>query len=95
MWRRGPEGPSTLCNACGVKWKHGKLGGSPSTSPPKRRRSIGETLEIKEASPTPTLGVTPIPPILAPIKKRKYMAMAAAALSKQTLDAENEPPKQE
>ncbi|KAG0265447.1 hypothetical protein BG011_004667 [Mortierella polycephala] len=25
MWRRGPLGPSTLCNACGVKWKHGKI----------------------------------------------------------------------
>ncbi|KAF9349176.1 hypothetical protein BGX34_001981, partial [Mortierella sp. NVP85] len=25
MWRRGPSGPSTLCNACGVKWKHGKI----------------------------------------------------------------------
>ncbi|KAL1922065.1 uncharacterized protein VTP21DRAFT_10707 [Calcarisporiella thermophila] len=25
MWRRGPLGPSTLCNACGVKWKQGKI----------------------------------------------------------------------
>ncbi|KAF9540023.1 hypothetical protein EC957_004690 [Mortierella hygrophila] len=25
MWRRGPKGPGTLCNACGVKWKHGKI----------------------------------------------------------------------
>ncbi|KAG0203179.1 hypothetical protein BGX31_003407 [Mortierella sp. GBA43] len=25
MWRRGPNGPGTLCNACGVKWKHGKI----------------------------------------------------------------------
>ncbi|KAK9723375.1 hypothetical protein K7432_001984 [Basidiobolus ranarum] len=25
MWRRGPAGPGTLCNACGVKWKHGKI----------------------------------------------------------------------
>ncbi|KAI7905425.1 uncharacterized protein BX663DRAFT_549427 [Cokeromyces recurvatus] len=25
MWRRGPEGAGTLCNACGVKWKHGKI----------------------------------------------------------------------
>ena len=46
MWRRGPKGPSTLCNACGVKWKHGKIlqdqvdtqnepktGGSSSTTP--------------------------------------------------------------
>ncbi|OZJ06094.1 hypothetical protein BZG36_01133 [Bifiguratus adelaidae] len=25
MWRRGPHGAGTLCNACGVKWKHGKI----------------------------------------------------------------------
>lgn len=25
MWRRGPEGAGTLCNACGVKWKNGKI----------------------------------------------------------------------
>lgn len=25
MWRRGPDGPGTLCNSCGVKWKHGKV----------------------------------------------------------------------
>ncbi|KAI9495482.1 hypothetical protein BDB00DRAFT_235179 [Zychaea mexicana] len=32
MWRRGPQGAGTLCNACGVKWKHGKiLSGSTST----------------------------------------------------------------
>ncbi|KAF9402725.1 hypothetical protein BGX21_008986 [Mortierella sp. AD011] len=30
MWRRGPNGPSTLCNACGVKWKHGKILQDPS-----------------------------------------------------------------
>ena len=29
LWRRGPAGPRTLCNACGVKWTKGKL---PSTS---------------------------------------------------------------
>ncbi|KAI8872318.1 hypothetical protein GQ42DRAFT_161416 [Ramicandelaber brevisporus] len=25
MWRRGPAGAGTLCNACGVKWKNGKI----------------------------------------------------------------------
>ncbi|KAJ1959230.1 hypothetical protein GGI12_004442 [Dipsacomyces acuminosporus] len=25
MWRRGPDGTGTLCNACGVKWKNGKI----------------------------------------------------------------------
>lgn len=30
MWRRGPDGAGTLCNACGVKWKNGKISFSPS-----------------------------------------------------------------
>ncbi|KAI9008284.1 hypothetical protein BC832DRAFT_539152 [Gaertneriomyces semiglobifer] len=25
LWRRGPEGTKTLCNACGVRWMHGRL----------------------------------------------------------------------
>lgn len=25
LWRSGPKGPKTLCNACGVRWKKGKL----------------------------------------------------------------------
>ncbi|KAI9265250.1 hypothetical protein BDA99DRAFT_559311 [Phascolomyces articulosus] len=50
MWRRGPQGAGTLCNACGVKWKHGKIlcgndtGPAPtstttSTTSTSRRRS--------------------------------------------------------
>lgn len=25
LWRAGPDGPKTLCNACGVRYKKGKL----------------------------------------------------------------------
>jgi len=25
MWRRGPAGNQTLCNACGLQWKYGKI----------------------------------------------------------------------
>lgn len=25
LWRSGPDGPKTLCNACGVRYKKGKL----------------------------------------------------------------------
>jgi len=25
MWRNGPVGPKTLCNACGIRWTQGKL----------------------------------------------------------------------
>lgn len=31
MWRRGPDGTASLCNACGVKFKAGKLQLSPTT----------------------------------------------------------------
>ncbi|KAM3586537.1 hypothetical protein VKS41_001609 [Umbelopsis sp. WA50703] len=33
MWRRGPQGAGTLCNACGVKWKHGKILCGSNTEP--------------------------------------------------------------
>ena len=33
MWRRGPKGPSQLCNACGAKWKAGRLN-VPDVPPP-------------------------------------------------------------
>ncbi|KAF9998367.1 hypothetical protein BGZ79_007958 [Entomortierella chlamydospora] len=35
-WRRGPDGPHTLCNACGVKWRQGRIfiDAPPVTAPP-------------------------------------------------------------
>jgi hypothetical protein len=35
MWRRGPKGCSTLCNACGVKWKNALI--RAGILPPKGR----------------------------------------------------------
>ncbi|KAF9435083.1 hypothetical protein BGZ76_006917 [Entomortierella beljakovae] len=44
MWRRGPNGPSTLCNACGVKWKHGKiLQGPNDTNMTQKSSSVTST----------------------------------------------------
>ena len=41
LWRNGPLGPKTLCNACGVRFKLGKLpppgGWPPGHVPPPRR----------------------------------------------------------
>ncbi|KAF9106646.1 hypothetical protein BGX27_009072 [Mortierella sp. AM989] len=35
-WRRGPDGPHTLCNACGVKWRQGRIfiDTAPAITPP-------------------------------------------------------------
>jgi hypothetical protein len=41
MWRRGPEGPATLCNACGARWKSGRLG-MPSARGRKGSVGVGE-----------------------------------------------------
>ena len=30
LWRRGPDGVASLCNACGVKWKSGRITIEPS-----------------------------------------------------------------
>ncbi|CAO3631272.1 unnamed protein product [Cunninghamella echinulata] len=44
MWRRGPEGAGTLCNACGVKWKHGKiLAGVTASSSSPQSESTGSS----------------------------------------------------
>ncbi|KAG0281013.1 hypothetical protein BGZ95_007383 [Linnemannia exigua] len=51
MWRRGPNGPGTLCNACGVKWKHGKI--------------LEDASEKTKAAPKPAVAVVVPPPVVA------------------------------
>ncbi|KAI8139835.1 hypothetical protein BJV82DRAFT_625180 [Fennellomyces sp. T-0311] len=52
MWRRGPQGAGTLCNACGVKWKHGKIlcgnDATPSPAPTRRRSSSNKSTSSNE-----------------------------------------------
>jgi hypothetical protein len=38
MWRRGPDGVASLCNACGVKFKAGKLQMSPELVEMNKRK---------------------------------------------------------
>ena len=48
LWRNGPLGPKTLCNACGVRYKLGKLpppggfppGHVPPPAPPRKRPAL-------------------------------------------------------
>ncbi|KAI8050143.1 uncharacterized protein B0P05DRAFT_563249 [Gilbertella persicaria] len=63
MWRRGPQGAGTLCNACGVKWKHGKilsehpdqytLERRPSKPERKRKKSTSKRTTKKRATSVP------------------------------------------
>ncbi|KAJ1977010.1 hypothetical protein H4R35_002467 [Dimargaris xerosporica] len=72
MWRRGPAGPGTLCNACGVKWKHGKiLQGVTSEDMSQRvaeqaRAEAGQTSSITLTTETkPKLSAAATTPTLA------------------------------
>ncbi|KAG0165720.1 hypothetical protein DFQ28_008130 [Apophysomyces sp. BC1034] len=55
MWRRGPQGAGTLCNACGVKWKHGKILNDSDafvapSSPVKERRRCSKSEKKRKKS---------------------------------------------
>lgn len=72
LWRNGPAGPKTLCNACGVRHKLGKLlpsaqvdGSAPLPPPAPKRRP---------PAPSP-----PLPPLPPKRLRAGAAAMAAAA----------------
>lgn len=48
MWRRGPDGVASLCNACGVKFKAGKLQMSPEQVEINKRKIQGIQEKEKE-----------------------------------------------
>ncbi|KAM7480485.1 hypothetical protein LguiA_028698 [Lonicera macranthoides] len=53
QWRTGPMGPKTLCNACGVRYKSGRLvpeyrpASSPTFVPAKHSNSHRKVLELR------------------------------------------------
>ncbi|KAK1267279.1 GATA transcription factor 1 [Acorus gramineus] len=53
QWRAGPYGPKTLCNACGVRFKSGRLvpeyrpANSPTFSSEKHSNSHRKILEMR------------------------------------------------
>ncbi|CAA6666038.1 unnamed protein product [Spirodela intermedia] len=54
QWRAGPMGPKTLCNACGVRYKSGKLApeyrpvASPTFLPSQHSNSHRKVLELRQ-----------------------------------------------
>ncbi|KAF9134125.1 hypothetical protein BGW39_008040 [Mortierella sp. 14UC] len=53
MWRRGPNGPGTLCNACGVKWKHGKI----LEDAPEKAKAAPKPAAVTAVAPPPTMAI--------------------------------------
>ncbi|KAF0913725.1 hypothetical protein E2562_024607 [Oryza meyeriana var. granulata] len=56
QWRLGPDGPRTLCNACGVRFKSGRLfpeyrpANSPTFSPLLHSNSHRRVMEMRRQS---------------------------------------------
>lgn len=76
QWRRGPDGAGTLCNACGVKWKHGKLGAAkaPVALAPKRPVVVDERQPAPKPAPEPAKKES-----VMPLKKRKFLQSSYAS----------------
>ncbi|KAF9956107.1 hypothetical protein BGZ72_003009 [Mortierella alpina] len=49
-WRRGPDGPNTLCNRCGILWKRGKI--------LQDANSSESTYESESSAPEPTVAAS-------------------------------------
>lgn len=81
QWRRGPDGAGTLCNACGVKWKHGKLilsksSSSESVEPDPNKPTTNGRKREPPPQPPPTAGAGSAPSkssSFVPLKKRKFI----------------------
>ena len=58
QWRAGPQGPKTLCNACGVRYKSGRLcdeyrpANSPEYQPDKHSNSHRKIVEMRRIRET-------------------------------------------
>ncbi|XP_037440139.1 uncharacterized protein LOC119308115 isoform X1 [Triticum dicoccoides] len=77
QWREGPKGRATLCNACGVRYRQGRLlpeyrpMASPTFVPTKHANSHRKVLQLhrtrqsndEHPSPLPADSVTNLPPI--------------------------------
>ncbi len=79
QWRRGPEGAGTLCNACGVKWKHGKLGLSSSTSSTDLKTKTESTSSAALQNAT-SKSEQPPKEAFVPLKKRKFWQTKSTSL---------------
>lgn len=51
MWRRGPFGPATLCNACGVRWRTKKILTQYPFPEEYRKRRRGTLAHLHDISP--------------------------------------------
>ncbi|XVF83201.1 hypothetical protein PTKIN_Ptkin16aG0115000 [Pterospermum kingtungense] len=74
QWRAGPMGPKTLCNACGVRYKSGRLfpeyrpAASPTFVPSLHSNSHKKVLEMRTKMDTAPAMVTTNAPELIPNK---------------------------
>ena len=81
LWRNGPLGPKTLCNACGVRFKLGKLpppggwppGHVPPPAPPRKRAAHGDAGSGKSLKASSALSKRPDENVnaLGPLTKKQ------------------------
>ncbi|KAI1317547.1 hypothetical protein EDD11_008241 [Mortierella claussenii] len=82
-WRRGPGGPHTLCNACGVKWRQGKIFIDPAdkTAPVKARPPAPSPTPAPAPAPVPKPPPTPSTPTVIPTTTSSVPVMPSESLT--------------
>ncbi|CAG8814794.1 25367_t:CDS:2, partial [Dentiscutata erythropus] len=75
MWRRGPDGAGTLCNACGVKWKQGKILQGPNAS----RTAEGDANNAASSSKSRKYSLSAVPSAKSKKKSGRSLSMSEGA----------------
>lgn len=69
LWRLGPLGPKTMCNACGIKWKRrngSSSSGSGNSTKKKARPKVDSSEKVKPAKPIAKIITKPSKPSSLP-----------------------------
>ncbi|KAM3231172.1 hypothetical protein ACQJBY_061372 [Aegilops geniculata] len=88
QWRQGPLGPRSLCNACGVRYKTGRLlpeyrpANSPTFSPLLHSNSHRRVMQIRLRSESEGEGEGASPAVRAAAKSRRTERAAARLAAK-------------
>jgi hypothetical protein len=84
MWRNGPTGKKTLCNACGIAWTRGKLYGGVASKGPRRQPDTQWAREDAEAA-----AGQPRPARKTASARSKPSALASRTASARLLDQQH------
>ncbi|KAL6505056.1 hypothetical protein OROGR_024873 [Orobanche gracilis] len=84
LWRGGPAGPKSLCNACGIKYNKNRrqvLGLATSGKAIKKKKSVNRSSEVREILKTRLMVLQRSGEVMSKLREEERAAIVLMALS--------------